>query len=157
MRMVTMSLEEAEWIARNRLPEEPREDEIAAWRRSRPSREPARRKRGLNTMPAEQQQQQIDWADVINRAIRGERAHMVEAIGEHGNGLLAEVEGMIAQAINQVRAELRVEFARELDGLRNEIFAQVDVMQKDSGDLRARLEEVKKKRTRPKATNGEGC
>jgi hypothetical protein len=95
-----MTLEEAMHIATHRLPGEPREDEVAAWRASRPPREPAKRERLLDTTPPAPQ---IDWAAVINGAIRGERAHMVEAvgeaIGEYGNGLLGEVEQTIAAAV----------------------------------------------------------
>jgi hypothetical protein len=142
-----MSLEEAEWIARNRLPDEPSEDEVASWQAHRPRPEPRRETRSLDTAPAPPQ---IDWADVIRRAILAERSVMSEivgsAIGEIRNETLDEVEGMIAAAVNQLRAELRVEFSRQLDGLRGQIDAQ-------GNELRSRLEEViaKKRRTKDAA------
>jgi hypothetical protein len=65
-----MTLEEAEWIARNRLPDEPCGDELTSWRASRPRQEPRRQTRSLDTAPAEPP---IDWALVIRGAILGER------------------------------------------------------------------------------------
>ena len=152
MRVVTMTLEEAEWIARNRLPEEPREDEIAAWRASRPRREPPRRERGLDTMPAPPA---IDWADVIRRAILGERAHMTEAIGgaigEVRNETLDEVEQLIAQAADQIKSELRA----EIDQMRVEFFKRLDSVRGQGTELRAELEKIRKRRAKTAKPNGE--
>jgi hypothetical protein len=148
-RSFVVTEEEALWISEHRLPGVPPEDEITAWRACRPPPEPARRGRGLDTAPAAG----IDWALVIRQAILGERAHMVEAvgqaIGEHGNGLLTEVEGMIAQAAEQVRAELRA----EIDQMRAEFFNRLDLVRGQGVELRAQLEAAiaKKKRARPTA------
>jgi hypothetical protein len=98
---------------------------------------------------------QIDWAAVIRGALKGERAHVLEvvgqALGEYGDGLLGDVETMIAQAADQVRAELRVEFARQLDGLRGQIHTQ-------GNELRAELEKIiaKKARARTKGAKPNG-
>jgi hypothetical protein len=159
-----MSLEEAERIARNYLPDEPRQDDLTAWRASQPRQERARRERGLDTMPAEPP---VDWAAVINGAIRGERAHMVEAIGEaigeHGNELLDQVETMIAQAIDKLRAEMRIEASRQLEHLRTEFTAQttelfesVAMIHGQGERLKAQLEAVIAKRTRARAAKPNG-
>jgi hypothetical protein len=64
-----MTLEEAEWIATHRLPEEPPEDGVAAWRASQPRQEPRREgERKLDTMPMPAEPP-IDWAAVIRGAI----------------------------------------------------------------------------------------
>ena len=149
-----MTLEEAMHIASHRLPEEPREDEIANWRASRPVPEPAKRTRSLDTAPAAPQ---VDWAAVINGAIRGERAHMVEAVGQaigtYGNDVIAEVEQMIAAAVEQLRAE----FAAQIERVANEFSGQMDLVHTQGAELRAQLEEViaKKKRTKAAKANGE--
>jgi hypothetical protein len=108
----------------------------------RPPPEPERKPRGLDTAPAPQ----IDWAAVINGAIRGERAHMVEAIGQaigqYGDELLGEVEAMIAAAVNQ----LRTEFAGQL----NELSARIDLSHTQGAELRAQLETIMKRRTKPR-------
>jgi hypothetical protein len=135
------------YIAAHRLPGEPGADELARWQARRPQPEPPKRPRGLDTAPAPQ----IDWAAVINGAIRGERAHMVEAIGQaigqHGDGLLDEVEAMIAAAVDHLRAE----FAGQIDQLRNELSGQINTQ---GSELRAQLQEIiaKKKRARTKAS-----
>jgi hypothetical protein len=152
--MVEMTLEQAEWIANNRLPEEPREDEIAAWRRSRPAPEPRRK----DTAPA----QEVDVAYVIRAALKAERSTMSEAvgsaIGEIRSEMYDEIERMIAQAIEKLRAETRIEASRSLEHLRCQIFAQINVMQKDSGELRTKLEEViaRRRRARSAKPNGNG-
>jgi hypothetical protein len=152
-----MTLQEAMEISNRLLPGEPGGDELANWQAMRPRPEPPKRERGLDTAPP---MPEIDWALIINAAIRGERAHMVEAvgeaIGEHGNGLLTEVEGMIAQAADQLRAEinkLRAEFAIQIDQLRNELSVRIDSAHTQGNELRAQLEEIiaKKKRARTKA------
>jgi hypothetical protein len=51
-------------------------------------------------------------------SLKGERALLVEAfgaaLGEYGNDVIAEVETMIAQAIDQTRNEIRAEFAEQM-------------------------------------------
>jgi hypothetical protein len=141
--MVEMTLEEAEWIARNRLPDEPREDKVATWRASRPRPEPARRERGLDTMPAEPP---IDWALVIRQAILGERAFMNEAIGGaiavYGDGLgdsiIADVERMIAATA----AELKEEFARQIAELKAELSGRIDSTQTHSAEVKAEVGKI---------------
>jgi hypothetical protein len=146
-----VTLEEAMHISDHLLPGEPGSDELARWQAQRPQPEPPKRERGLDIAPAPQ----IDWAAIINGAIRGERAHMVEAIGQaigqYGDELLTEVEGMIAQAIDQLRTELRAEFANQVDQLRNELSGQINTQ---GNELRAQLQEIiaKKKRARTKAS-----
>src|SRR5262245_39714505 len=153
-----VTYEEAERIARGQLlPGEPRADEITAWRASRPPREPARRERGLDTIPAPPP---IDWALVIRQTILGERAHMTEAIGgaiaEYGDGLgdelLADVEGMIAAAV----AELREEFSRQIDQLRTELSGRIDSTQTHGAELKAQLDAIIAKRKRAKAAKPNG-
>ena len=105
----------------------------------------------------------IDWAAVINGAIRGERAHMVEAvgeaIGEYGEGLLDKVEQMIDAAVATAVEQLRAEFTRELEQLRSELaqqgtelFASVATVHGQGERLKAELEAVIAKKTRAKAT-----
>jgi hypothetical protein len=95
-----MTLEEAMHVSDHLLPGEPGGDEIANWQAQRPQPEPARQQRSPDTASAPE----IDWASVIRGALLGERSFLVEAfgqaLGEHGNGLLDEVEQMIAQAVN---------------------------------------------------------
>jgi hypothetical protein len=149
---MAMTLEEAEYIARNRLPGEPPVDPVASWRANKPPPEPAREPQKLDTMPAPQ----IDWALVIRQALLGERAHMVEAvgqaIGEHGNGLLGEIETMIAATA----AELREEFARAIDQLRSELSGRIDSTQTHGAELKAQLEVLLAKRRRAKAAKPNG-
>ena len=48
-------------------------------------------------------------------SLKGERALLVEAFGAAlGNDVIAEVETMIAQAIDQTRNEIRAEFAEQM-------------------------------------------
>jgi hypothetical protein len=72
-----------------------------------------------------------------------------QALGTYGNEVVAKVETMIAQAVDQVRTELRAELANQLDRLRS----QIDSVHTQGNELRAQLEEIiaKKKRARPKA------
>jgi hypothetical protein len=150
-----MTLEEAEFIARNRLPGEPREDGITAWRASRPRPEPARREKGLDTMPAPEQ---IDWADIIRRAILAERSVMSEvigsAIGEYGNQTLDEVETLIAKAADQIKTELR----EEIGQMREEFFKRLDLVRGQGVELKAELEKIaaRKRRARSAAAKPNG-
>jgi hypothetical protein len=152
-----VTLEEAEYIARNYLPDEPRPDEIASWRASQPRPEPARRERGLDTMPAPPE---IDWALVIRQAILGERAFLTEAIGgaiaEYGDGLgdgiIADVERMIAATA----AELREEFSRQIDQLRAELSGRIDSTQTHGAELKAELEKIIARRRRTKTAKPSG-
>jgi hypothetical protein len=148
-----MTLEEAEFIARNYLPDEPRADDLTAWRASRPPAEPARRERGLDTMPAAPEQ--IDWALVIRQVIRAERSIMSEiigeAIGEVNNSTLDEVETLIAKAADQIKNELR----EEIGQMREEFFKRLDLVRGQGVELHARLDEIsKKRRTRAAKPNG---
>jgi hypothetical protein len=152
-----MSLEEAERIARNYLPDEPRQDDLTAWRRSRPRPEPKRETRGLDTAPAEPP---IDWAAVIRGAILGERAHMTEAIGgaiaeygnELGDSIIADVERMIAATA----AELRDEFSRQINQLRAELSGRIDSTQTHGAELKAQLDEIIARRRRARAAKPNG-
>jgi hypothetical protein len=152
-----MSLEEAEFIARNYLPDEPRPDEISSWRASQPRPKPARRERGLDTMPAPPE---IDWADVIRGAILGEREFMSQAIGgaiaEYGDGLgdsiIADVENMIAATA----AELRDEFSRQIAELKAELSGKIDQTQTHGAELKAQLDAIVARRRRAKAAKPNG-
>ena len=140
-----MTLEEAMFIANNRLPGEPAE---VNWRATRPVREPPKRERGLDTAPAEPP---IDWAAVIRGAILGERAHMTEAIGgaiaeygnELGDSIIADVERMIAEA--------KEEFARQIAELKAELSGRIDSTQTHGAELKAQLEAIIAKKRRAKA------
>jgi hypothetical protein len=151
-------------ISERRLPGEPGGDELTAWLASRPRPEPARRERGLDTMPAEPA---IDWALVIRGAILGERAHMTEAIGgaiaEYGNGIIDEIETMIAATADQLREEfsrqleqLRDEFSGRIDELANESAGNVALIHSQGEKLKAQLDEIvaRKKRAKGAKTNG---
>ena len=98
--MVTMSLEEAEAIARHRLPAEgPPTD----WRgQQEPA--PAKPARGLDTMP----EPQIDWSSVISQALKTERALLTEATGQ----AIGEVRSEICDEIEALRVEMRAEVER---------------------------------------------
>jgi hypothetical protein len=152
-----VTLEEAMYIANNRLPDEPGEDEIASWRSMRPQQEPTRRERGLDTMAAPPP---IDWALVIRQAILGERAFLTEAIGgalaEYGDGLgdelIAQVESMIAATA----AELREEFSRQIDQLRAELSGRIDSTQTHGAELKAELDKIVARRRRTKAAKPNG-
>jgi hypothetical protein len=156
--MVEMTLQEAEWIARNYLPDEPRPDDLTAWRASRPRPEPRREERKLDTMPPEPP---IDWALVIRQAILGERAFMNEAIGgaiaeygdQLGDGIIADVERMIAA----MAAELKDEFARQIAELKAELSCRIDSTQTHSAEVKAEVETIlaKRKRARAAKPNGE--
>jgi hypothetical protein len=143
-----MTLEEAEWIARNRLPDEPAENSLADWQATRPRPEPARCERSLDTMPAPPP---IDWALVIRQALLGERAHMTEAIGgalaeygdELGDSIIADVERMIAEA--------KEEFARQIAELKAELSGRIDSTQTHGAELKAQLEAIIAKKRRAKA------
>jgi hypothetical protein len=150
--MASMSLTEAEWIARNYLPDEPRQDEIENWRNAQPRQEPKREEGKLDTMQAPEQ---IDWADVIRRAILAERAIMSEiigeAIGEIQNQTLDETERLIAQAADQIKNELR----EEIGQMREEFFKRLDLVRGQGVELRAELEKIaKRKRARAAKPNG---
>src|SRR5213080_3678831 len=122
-----VTLEEAMAISERRLPGEP-EDPLADWRASRPPPEPKRETRNLDTAPAPQ----IDWSGVIRQALKAERSIMFEIIGSAiGDETLGEVEQLIAQAINEVRTELR----REMEQLRCRIDTQ-------GSELRGQLEQI---------------
>jgi hypothetical protein len=151
-----MSLEEAECIARCRLPEEG-PDPLADWRASMPSREaPKREERKLDTMPTAEPE--IDWADIIRRSILAEWSIMSEivgsAIGEINNQLLDQVEQLIAKAADQIKNELRA----EVDQMREEFFKRLDLVRGQGVELKAELEKISSKRKRAKAAkaNGEG-
>jgi hypothetical protein len=151
-----MTLEEAEWIARNHLPDEPRPDEISSWRASRPRPEPVRHERGLDTMPAEP----VDWSAVIRGVVRAERDLMTEAIGgalaEYGDGLgdsiIADVERMIAATA----AELKEEFARQIAELKAELSGRIDQTQAHSAEVKAEVEKILARRKRTKAAKANG-
>jgi hypothetical protein len=147
-----MTLEEAEWISRNRLPEEPREDELASWRATRPLPEPRGRQQRLDTMPT----QPVDMAAVIRGALKGERVLLTEAFGgalaEYGDGLLDEIETMIAATA----AELREEFARQIDQLRSEFSNRIDLVHTQGSEPRAQLEQVIARKRRAKAAKANG-
>ena len=138
-----MTLEEAMRIASH--PGEPGGDELARWQAHRPQPQPPKRPQSLDTAPP------IDWAAVIHGAIRGERAHVLEvvgqALGEYGNEVVAEVEQMTAQAIDQLRTELRAELASQVDQLRSELSGQI-TQGNELRALRAQLEEIIAKKTR---------
>jgi hypothetical protein len=149
-----MTLEEAMAISERRLPGEPPEPD---WRASRPAPEPRRKTPGLDTAPAPE----VDVAYVIRAALKAERSIMSEivggAIGEIRADMYDEIERMIAQAIENLRAETRVEAARALHFLRCEIFAQIDCIQKNSGELRTKVDEILAKRRRARSKpNGNG-
>jgi hypothetical protein len=159
-----MSLEEAERIARSYLPDEPRQDDLAAWRASRPRPEPKREPRRLDTQPAAPP---IDLAAVVRGALLGERSLMTEAfgeaLGEYGNGLLDQVEGMIAATA----AGLHEDLSRQIDQLRAELSARIDEMASESAAnvalihgqgerLKAQLEAVIAKKTRARAARPNG-
>jgi hypothetical protein len=147
-----VTLEEAEFIARNYLPDEPRPDEITAWRASRPRQEPKREERKLDTMPTPPP---IDWADVIRGAILGEREFMSQAIGgaiaEYGDGLgdgiIADVENMIAATA----AELKEEFARQIAELKAELSGRIDSTQTHGAELKAQLDAIITRKRRARA------
>jgi hypothetical protein len=147
-------LDEAEYIARNYLPVEPRPDEISSWRASQPRPEPKREERKLDTMPAAPEQ--IDWADVIRQAILAERSLMSEIIGgaiaeygdELGDSIVADVERMIAATA----AELREEFSRQIA----ELSSRIDSTQTHGAELKAQLDAIIAKRKRAKAAKANG-
>jgi len=143
-----MTLEEAMHIASNRLPEEP-EDALTNWQAARPPPEPPKRPRGLDTSP-------VDWPAEIRKAASRERALIVEAVGqalgEHGNAIIGEVEQMIAAAVDQVRSELRAEFAGQI----SELSARIDLAHTQGNELRAQLEEIIAKKRRAKAAKPNG-
>jgi hypothetical protein len=162
--MVEMTLEEAEWIARNRLPEEPPEDGVAAWRASRPRQEPRRQTRGLDTAPPPDP---VDWAFVIRQAIKASRAEQAEvigsALGEYGNqladDLIAEIRPMIEEAIEGLRGE----FTRQIDALRSdftsqatELFESVAVVSTEGQRLKAELDKIAARRKRARAAKQNG-
>jgi hypothetical protein len=137
--VVKMTLEEAMHISDHLLPGEPGGDELARWQAMRPQPEPARAPQRLDTAPAAP----VDWSTVIRQAALGERAHMVEAvgqaIGETRNEILDEIEQTITQAIDQTRNEMRAEFAKQIDQLRAELAAGLTVQ---GARLRSELEAV---------------
>jgi hypothetical protein len=150
--MVEMTLEEAEYIARNRLPDEPREDE---WRPSRPSPEP-RRERTLDTAPAPDP---VDWSAVIGMALKASRAEQAEvigsAMGEYGNQLADELLAEVRQLIEAAVEGLRAEFTRQIEELRSDFTAQatdlfesVALISTEGQRLRAQLEQAIAKKTR---------
>jgi hypothetical protein len=125
--MVTMTLEEAERIARERLPEEPAEDPLADWRKSMPRPEPEKTSQSLDTA-------QVDWSLIIHQALKAERALLTEATGS---------------ALGEVREELRDEFAAAIEKLRAEFRAEVDRLRaefsqaREVQSLRVELAEIK--------------
>jgi hypothetical protein len=156
-----VTIEEAMAIYERRLPEEPREDWVAAWRASRPLPEPTKRAQRLDTTPA----QAIDWSLIIRQALLGERSFLVEAfggaLGEVRNALLDEIETVIAQAIselrtefaeqiNQLRTALLAELANRIDQLADEFSGQVDLIHSQGDQLRSQLEHIIAKKARTK-------
>jgi hypothetical protein len=121
-----MSLEEAERIARNRLPEEG--PPLADWRRPPP--EPQKRERGLDTAPTPQ----VDWSAVIRQALKSERTLLTEATGAALGEVREALRDEFEAALEKVRAEMRAEMER----LRAE-FSQANELR----ELRAELREVK--------------
>jgi hypothetical protein len=100
---------------------------------------------------------EIDWADIIRRAILAERSIMSEvigsAIGEINNETLDEVETLIAKAADQIKCELRA----EIDQMRVEFFKRLDLVRGQGVELRTELEKIggaKRRRARSKP-NGE--
>jgi hypothetical protein len=127
-----VTLEEAERIARTRLPEEPGEDWLASWQAARPQPEPPKEPRKLDTSP-------VDVAAVVRGAIRAERSFTSEVTGL----ALGQVRNEIFDAVDDEIAKLKAEVER----LRAE-FAQADALR----ELRAELKEIKDllaKRARP--------
>src|SRR5262249_187831 len=120
----------------------------------RPPAESVRRERGLDTRQAPPP---VDWAAVIRGALRGERGVLAEAfggaLGEYGDGLFDEVETMIGA----VAAELREEFARQIDQLRGEFSNRVDLVHTQGAELRAELEKVIARKRRVKAAKANGA
>jgi hypothetical protein len=153
-----MTLEEAEAIARGRTADEPAEDWLASWRRTRPRPEPARKQRSLDTMP--QPAQEVDVAFVIRAALKAERSVMSEivggALGEYGNQLADELLGQVERMIAATAAELRDEFSRQIDQLRAELSGRIDSTQTHGA---AQLDEIIAKRRRARTAakpNGNG-
>jgi hypothetical protein len=67
-----------------------------------------------------------------------------QALGQYGDELLGDIEGMIAAAVNQ----LRTEFAGQL----NELSARIDLAHTQGAELRTQLETIierKKRRAKP--------
>jgi len=152
-----VTFEEAMAISERRLPGEPPEPD---WRTSRPSPEPKRRTRGLDTAPPDP----VDWAAVINMALRAERSTMSEivggALGEYGNQLADELLAEVRQLIEAAVEGLRAEFTRQIEELRSdftaqatELFESVALISTEGQRLRAQLEQAiaKKTHTRAKA------
>src|SRR5262249_14568160 len=115
--MVEMTLEEAMAISERRLPGEPPE---ADWRASRPSPEPKRQARGLDTG----RQPEIDWSYVICQAIRASRAEQSEvigqALGEYGNQLADDLIAEVRQLIEAAVEGLRTELTQKIDELHSD-------------------------------------
>jgi hypothetical protein len=88
--------------------------------------------------------------------LKAERSTMVEIVGQalggYGDGLLDEVETMIAATA----AELREEFARQIDQLRAELSGRIDLVHTQGTELRPELEKIiaKKRRARAARSNG---
>jgi hypothetical protein len=150
-----VTLEEAMAIASHRLPEEPG-DALTSWQAMRPRPEPEPRPVRVD----------IDWASIIRNSLRGERAHVLEvvgqALGQYGDGLLGEVETMIAAAANQLRAEILAELANQVDHLRAELAAQSDHFQAEFTAHGARLrseseEAIAAKKARGRKARGTPC
>jgi hypothetical protein len=130
-----VTLEEAERIARERLPEEPGDDWLASWQATRPVPEPVKPPRGLDTA-------QVDVAAVVRSALRAERAFTSEVTGL----ALGEIRNEILDAVDAEVAKLKA----EIDKLRGEV-SQANELR----DLRAELREIKEilaKRTRAPKT-----
>jgi hypothetical protein len=126
--MVTMTLAEAERIARERLPEEgPAVDELANWRRPA---EPPKQPRGLDTAPVPQ----VDWSVVIHGALKAERGLLTEATGR----AIGEVRDAVLDEVDAAIEKVRAEFRAETDRLRAE-FSQA----RELGELRTQLAEIK--------------
>jgi hypothetical protein len=125
-----MSIEEAERIARERLPEEPGQDWLANWRKSTPRPESVKEPQRLDTEPADA----IDWSDVIHRALKAERGLMTEATGRALGEVREEIRDEVDAAIEKLRAEMRA----EADRLREQ-FSQANEL----AALRVQLAEIK--------------
>lgn len=100
----------------------------------------------------------VDWAAVIANSLKGERAHLVEAVGQaigtYGDELLGDVERMIAEAADQLRTEVvsqSDELRAEVERLRTEVAAQaeyVHTLAAMADQLRANLDQFRERKAR---------
>jgi hypothetical protein len=105
-----MTYEEALRIARERLPNEPKEDSLERWARNMPKPEPPRQQRSLD-IP------HVDLDERVNTLIAAERDFIIEvvgqALGEFRDELVGDIEKMIAKEVEKLRAEVNLKRASE--------------------------------------------